>query len=69
MDQPHQEGDRPPGPFKTGKRVPITGVYEDQYGQRSHHVEHGTFPPTGFGSHSGECAWRYLIMASATNAA
>lgn len=33
------------GPFKTGQRVPVSGVYVDQHGCVSHHDAHRTFPP------------------------
>lgn len=45
--------------YKTGMRVPITGLYRDQYGYVSHHEAHRTFPPCI--DRSNECAYRELI--------
>lgn len=58
----------PNGSWKTGQRVPVTGVYVDQDGVVSEHDEHDTFPPcVGFGR-KGEVAYRYLIRATGTAA-
>lgn len=32
--------------YKTGQRVPVTGVYVDQHGNETVHTAHKTFPPT-----------------------
>lgn len=56
----------PAGPgdtWKTGQRVPVTGVYVDQYGVSSHHVAHATFPPCI--DRKGEPAYRLLKTATA----
>lgn len=44
--------------WKTGMRVPITGIYRDQYGTTSFHEKHHTFPPCI--GRKGECAIRSL---------
>jgi hypothetical protein len=52
----------PNGTWKTGQRVPATGTWEDQYGQRSVFHEHGTFI-TCIGR-KGEVAFRKLVRAA-----
>ena len=57
----------PRGSWKTGQRVPATGLYVDQYGVFSRHEAWSTFPPTvGGGRKGGEVAYRRLIKAAAT---
>ncbi len=46
--------------YKTGMRVPVTGVYVDQYGVTTHHEQHKTFPPCV--DRKGECAHRQLVV-------
>jgi hypothetical protein len=48
--------------FKTGMRVPVGGVYEDQFGTISFHDAHRTFPPCI--GRKGEAALRRLIKAA-----
>jgi hypothetical protein len=45
--------------FKTGERVPVTGLYVDQYGVHSFHQAHRTFPPCI--GRKGECAYRKFV--------
>ena len=45
--------------WKTGMRVPVDGVYEDQYGTRTFHAAHRTFPPCV--DRKGEAAYRGLV--------
>jgi hypothetical protein len=49
--------------FKTGQRVPTTGVYRDQFGTKSRHEAHHTFPPAI--GQKGACAWRVLVLVLA----
>lgn len=49
----------PGGTWKTGQRVPVSGIYADQYGVVSRHEQHATFPPCI--SRKGEVAYRHLI--------
>jgi hypothetical protein len=44
---------------KTGMRVPVSGWWEDQHGERSYHEAHRTFPPCI--GRKGECAHRRLV--------
>jgi hypothetical protein len=53
--------------YKTGMRVPVDGVYEDQHGTRSFHAAHRTFPPCI--DHKGEAAFRRLISVTGYEAA
>jgi hypothetical protein len=48
-----------PQMWKTGQRVPVTGIYRDQHGYQSVHQQYGTFPPCI--DRQGECAWRTLV--------
>lgn len=57
----------PDGLWKTGQRVPFTGIWIDQFGASSHHEEGGTFP-TCIGR-KRECAYRYLGFEYAVPAA
>jgi len=50
----------PDGLFKTGQRVPVSGMWMDQYGVVTHHAEHATFPPCI--DRKGECAFRELVQ-------
>ncbi len=52
----------PDGTWKTGQRVPATGVYVDQHGVASTHRRHDTFPPCV--GRNGEVAFRYLIKVA-----
>ena len=45
--------------YKTGQRVPVTGIWVDQYGEKSFHEAHRTFPPCI--GRKGECAFRILV--------
>ncbi|WP_156750544.1 hypothetical protein [Mycobacterium sp. 852013-50091_SCH5140682] len=49
----------PGGTYKTGQRVPATGLWMDQHGQTSHFEEHRTFP-TCIGR-KRECAYRSRV--------
>ena len=49
----------PGGRWKTGQRVPVDGVYEDQHGVQSTHERGRTFPPCI--DREGECAFRRLV--------
>lgn len=51
----------PGGTWKNGQRVPVTGIYVDQYGHPSKHKQHGTFPPCS--GRRGGRAYRRLINA------
>jgi hypothetical protein len=51
----------PDGTWKTGQRVGFDGIYEDQYGTRSHHQTGATFPCI---DRKGECAYRFLVEQS-----
>lgn len=48
--------------YKTGMRVPVGGMYEDQYGTTSYHDAHRTFPPCI--GRKGEAALRRLVQAA-----
>lgn len=50
----------PDGLWKTGQRVPVSGIWIDQYGAISHHSASSTFPPCI--DRKGECAYRELIQ-------
>lgn len=50
----------PNGEWKTGQRVPVTGIWSDQYGMTTIHTVGGTFPPCI--DRKGECAYRELIQ-------
>lgn len=50
--------------WKTGQRVPATGIYVDQYGVHSYHVQYRTFPPCI--GRKGECAYRRLVRRAMT---
>lgn len=54
----------PSGSWKTGQRVPLAGLYIDQYGVYSTHDRGATFPPCI--GRKGECAYRRLVKAAAT---
>lgn len=54
----------PNGTWKTGQRVPLTGLYVDQYRVTSEHEAGATFPPCI--GRKGECAFRHLVKAAAT---
>lgn len=54
----------PSGTWKTGQRVPVSGIYIDQFGSTSLHEAGGTFPPCI--GREGECAYRRRIVAAAT---
>lgn len=56
----------PDGAWKTGQRVPFTGIYVDQYDDVTHHEVGATFPPCV--DHPRECAYRHLIDQSAATA-
>ena len=63
----NQSMSRPLGPngtWKTGQRVPATGLWTDQHGQVNHFREHTTFPPC-VEREGGECAFRDLVRADA----
>lgn len=49
----------PRGTYKTGQRVPYSGLWADQYGTTSMHEENSTFPPCI--GRKGECAFRKLV--------
>lgn len=51
----------PDGTWKTGQRVPATGLWSDQFGAISRHDEGATFAPCI--DRKGECAYRFLIEA------
>lgn len=53
--------------YKTGQRVPQSGTYVDQYGFRSHHERHATFPPCI--GRKGECAYRRRLDDASRGAA
>lgn len=58
----------PNGTWKTGQRVPTSGIYVDQYGLVSEHDEHDIFLfCVGFGR-KGEVAFRFLVEARGTAA-
>lgn len=48
----------PDGAWKTGQRVPNSGIWIDQYGVRTHHQLGATFPPCI--DRKGECAYRHM---------
>lgn len=50
----------PDGLWKTGQRVPVAGIWIDQYGSPSYHAASSTFPPCT--DRKGECAYRELIQ-------
>ena len=50
----------PDGAWKTGQRVPVAGIWIDQYGATSYHSVSSTFPPCI--DRKGECAFRELIQ-------
>lgn len=52
----------PNGTWKTGQRVPATGLWQDQYGQVQMFHEHGTF--IFCIGRKGEVAFRKLIRAA-----
>lgn len=55
--------DRPLGPegtWKTGQRVPSSGLWTDQYGQVNRFEVHSTFPPV-VARKGGECAYRRFV--------
>lgn len=52
----------PDGSYKTGQRVPFSGVWVDQYGVTTNHTVGATFPPCI--GRKGECAYRRLLRAS-----
>ncbi|MDE2100160.1 MAG: hypothetical protein KGL39_23090 [Patescibacteria group bacterium] len=57
---------RPKGPngtWKTGQRVPDTGLWADQYGVVAHFTADHTFPPCI--DRKGECAFRTLVNVTA----
>lgn len=57
---------RPKGPnnaWKTGQRVPVTGMWVDQHGVPTLHEAGATFPPCL--DRKGECAYRHLVRPSA----
>ena len=54
----------PGGTYKTGQRVPIDGLWVDQYGETSNHERGATFPPCI--GRKGECAFRLMTKAAAT---
>lgn len=59
----------PGSSWKTGQRVPETGLYVDQYGVASRFEAGTTFPPTvGFRGDS-ECAYRKLVDQAEPEAA
>lgn len=53
----------PGGTFKTGQRVPVGGLWRDQYGDVIMIEQGNTFPPCI--DRKGECAYRSLISAVA----
>lgn len=60
---------RPKGPgetWKTGQRVPRTGLWSDQYGSVSRFLAGRTFPPCI--DRKGECAFRHLVGTAAATA-
>jgi hypothetical protein len=62
---------RPQGPgesWKTGQRVPETGVYTDQYGLVQHFEVATTFPPCMNLDDVSECAFRVLVDEAANTA-
>jgi hypothetical protein len=61
MSARHHRPKGPQGTWKTGQRVPRTGVYVDQYGVHTSHDEGGTFPPCV--GRKGECAFRRVVRA------
>jgi hypothetical protein len=63
-----RSGHHPKGPgdtWKTGQRVPVTGVYRDQHRVTSFHEAGATFPPCI--GRKGECAYRHLDHAVRTS--
>lgn len=48
--------------WKTGQRVPVSGLWRDQYGVVTHHDAFSTFPPCI--DRKGECAFRELVQDS-----
>lgn len=56
----------PDGAWKTGQRVPFTGLWADQYGTVSHHEVPATFPPCI--DRPNECAFRHLVEQAAATA-
>lgn len=50
--------------YKTGMRVPVDGIYEDQFGVQTSHSAHRTFPPCVY--HKGEAAQRRLVSVAKT---
>jgi hypothetical protein len=50
--------------YKTGMRVPVNGIYEDQFGMQTSHSVHRTFPPCVY--HKGEAALRRLVSVAKT---
>lgn len=49
----------PDGLWKTGQRVPVSGLWLDQYGVITYHALGATFPPCI--DRKGECAYRDLV--------
>lgn len=50
----------PNGEWTTGQRVPVSGLWADQYGVITHHAAHATFPPCI--DRKGECAYREFVQ-------
>lgn len=50
----------PNGEWTTGQRVPVSGLWVDQYGVVTHHAAHRTFPPCI--ARRRERAYRELIQ-------
>lgn len=51
----------PGGTWKSGQRVEQSGIYADQFGVKSLHLIHSTFPPCI--GRKGEGALRQLVQA------
>lgn len=55
-----------PDTYKTGNRVPRSGLYVDQYGVMTEHEAHRTFPPCV--GRKGECAFRRQVLIARRSA-
>ena len=56
----------PDGTWKTGQRVPETGLWADQHGDVTRFTEGCTFPPCI--DRKGECAYRFKVDVAAATA-
>jgi hypothetical protein len=48
--------------WKTGNRVPVDGIYVDQFGTQTNHSAHRTFPPCV--GNTGNAAYRRLVRVT-----